>query len=318
MRVRFWGVRGSVPTPIAGDAIEEKIVRALQGAAGVDLGDEAAVRDYVASLPVHIRGTWGGNTTCVEVRTAADDLIIIDAGSGIRALGQSLLDGPFGRGEGRAAMLFTHTHWDHVQGFPFFPPMFVPGNRFDLFARHERLRERLYYQHDDRFCPYHLDIVPATLRFNQAPETFELFEGRVKVSTAELDHPGVAYSYRIEADGHTVIMASDCEYRELTGDYWKRYVDFYRGADVFIFDAQYTLREALVERESFGHSSAMIGIDLAADAGVRTIVMVHHEPAYPDDQIKRIFDDALRYLDRTPTETRPEVLVGYEGLTIDL
>lgn len=318
MRVRFWGVRGSVPSPVLGEEIEEKLVRALRGAQGVDLADDAAVRDYVQSLPVHLRRTWGGNTTCVEVRFGDDELIVIDAGSGIRALGQSLLDGPFGRGEGRAAVLFTHTHWDHIQGFPFFPPLFVPGNRFEIHGRHEGLRERLEYQHDFRVCPYHLDIVPATLTWHQAPEEFELFGGQVRVRTAELDHPGTAYAYRIEHQGKVVVMASDCEYRDLTGPYWQRYVDFYRGADVFIFDAQYTLREALVERETYGHSSAMIGIDLAHDAGVRTIVMVHHDPSYNDDKIKGIFDGALRYLDRTPAETRPEVLVGYEGLTIDL
>lgn len=318
MRIRFWGVRGSIPTPASSAEIEEKIVYALLGAQGVDLTDEQAVRAYVAGMPLFRRGCWGGNTTCIEVRTADDDLLVIDAGSGLRALGQSLLEGPFGRGEGHAVMLFTHTHWDHIQGFPFFSPLFIPGNRFDVYARHEDIEDRLSYQHERRFFPVGMEVMGATKSFHPMPPRLDLFDGRMVVTSIALDHPGIAYAYRIEADGHVVIMASDAEYKESYGDYWQRYVDFYQGADVLIFDAQYTLREALVEKQNWGHSSAMIGIDLASCAGVKTIVMVHHEPSYDDNKIKRIFDDALRYLDRTPPERRPQVVVGHEGLVLDL
>ncbi|NUP98868.1 MAG: MBL fold metallo-hydrolase [Armatimonadetes bacterium] len=318
MRIRFWGVRGSIPTPSSAEEIEHKLVQALLGARGVDLEDEAAVRRYVSELPLHSRGCWGGNTTCLQITTNSGDNLIIDAGSGLRPLGEALLADEFGRGEGHAVMLFTHTHWDHIQGFPFFKPLFIPGNRFDIYARHELIEERLRYQHDSRFFPVGLDVMAAQKSFHLIPERVELFDGRVVVSSIGLDHPGVAYAYRIEADGHSFVMASDGEYKELAGDYWQRYVDFYRDADVLVFDAQYTLREALVEKQNWGHSSAMIGIDLASDAKVKTIVMVHHEPSYDDDKIKRIFDDALRYLDRMPSVIRPVVLVGYEGLLLDL
>lgn len=318
MKVRFWGVRGSIPTPTSNEEIEFKIVEALRGAGDVDLSDEAAVRAYVQSLPVHRRGCWGGNTTCIEVRTNDNDLLIIDAGSGLRALGESMLEGPFSRGEGYAAMIFTHTHWDHIQGFPFFKPMFIPGNQFDIYARHDDICGRLTYQHDFRFFPVGMEVMGAGKNFQQMPDRLELFDGRMVVTAIALDHPGVAYAYRIEADGHVFVMASDAEYRELTGDYWQKYVDFYRGADVLVFDAQYTLREALVEKTNWGHSSAMIGIDLATDAGVKTLVMVHHEPSYGDEKIRKIFNDALLYLDRLPSVVRPEVVVGHEGLTLEL
>ncbi|MCC7494751.1 MAG: MBL fold metallo-hydrolase [Fimbriimonadaceae bacterium] len=318
MKARFWGVRGSIPTPLPSEQIEHKIVRALLGAGDVDLTDEAAVRAYVASLPVHERGCWGGNTTCVQVTSDAGDTIIIDAGSGLRGLGDAMLDSQFGRGEGYAAMLFTHTHWDHIQGLPFFRPFYVKGNRFDIFARHEDIHGRLKYQHDFRFFPVGMEVMAAEKNFHLMPDELHLFDDRMQVTAIALDHPGVAYAYRIEADGHAFVMASDAEYRELSGEYWDKYVNFYRGADVLVFDAQYTLREALVEKQNWGHSSAMIGIDLATEAGVGTIVMVHHEPSYDDDKIKRIFDDSLRYLDRMPSTVRPTVLVGYEGLMLEL
>jgi phosphoribosyl 1,2-cyclic phosphodiesterase len=316
--VRLWGVRGSIPTPVSNEDIERKLFVALRGAAGVDLADEAAVRSYVASLPVHVRGGWGGNTTCVEVRTAAGDVLIIDAGSGLRRLGESLLGGDFGRGQGHAVMLFTHTHWDHIQGWPFFGPLFIPGNRFDVYAGHDDIEDRLRYQMSPRFFPVPLEVMGATKTFHHITGDLELFEGRMKVRPLTLDHPGDAYAFRIEADGHSFVMATDGEYKELVGDYWRKYVDFYREADVLVFDAQYTLREALVEKQNWGHSSAMIGIDLAADANVGTIVMVHHEPTYNDEKIKQIFDDAMRYLDRLPANERPKVVVGYEGLTVRL
>ena len=318
MKIHFWGVRGSIPTPSSSEDIEEKIVRALCGAEGVDLSDETAVREYVAALPVHARGCWGGNTTCLQITTDGGDTLIIDAGSGLRGLGQALFDTDFGKGHGHAVLLFTHTHWDHIQGVPFFRPFYVPGNRFDIYARHDDIEGRLRYQHDFRFFPIGLDIMPAEMNYHQIPDSFTAFDGRMKITAMPLDHPGVAYAYRIEADGHVFVMASDAEYKELAGEYWQKYVDFYRDADVLVFDAQYTLREALVEKQNWGHSSAMIGIDLATDAQVKTIVMVHHEPTYGDDKIKRIFDDALRYLDRMPSVVRPRVLVGYEGLELDL
>ncbi|MBI2298894.1 MAG: MBL fold metallo-hydrolase [Armatimonadetes bacterium] len=318
MRLRLWGVRGSIPTPSSTEELTEKIVHALLGANGIDLSDEEAVRDYVQSLPIHQRGVWGGNTTCFEVTTAAGDLLIVDAGSGLRALGEHLLEGPFGRGQGHAVILFSHTHWDHILGFPFFKPLYIPGNRFDIYARHPDIEGRLRYQHDFRFFPVGMEVMGATKSYHDMPEQITLFDGRLKVTACTLDHPGDAYSFKFEADGHTVIVACDAEYRELAGDYWQRYVEFYRGADVLVFDAQYTLREVLVEKQNWGHSSAMIGIDLATDADVKTLVMVHHEPSYGDDKIRRIFDDALRYLDRMPSVVRPRVVVGYEGLSLEL
>jgi phosphoribosyl 1,2-cyclic phosphodiesterase len=318
MRIRFWGVRGSIPTPCTTSQIEQKIVHALLGAAQVDLTDRAAVEEYVRSLPLPDRGTWGGNTSCTEVRTEAGDLLIIDAGSGLRALGVALMPGEFGRGQGRADFLVSHTHWDHLQGWPFFTPLYIPGNRFVVYGCHEDLEERFRLQQDRRFFPVSLDGMAATIEFVRLTNPAELCEGRVRLFWMEVDHPGRSFTYKIEADGKTFIYASDAEYKELSGSYYERCVEFYRGADALLFDAQYLLHETLAEKYNWGHSSALIGVDIAAAAGVKRLILSHHEPLYDDHKIDQIFQDAFGYARQRMNAQEGQVLVAYEGLELQV
>jgi glyoxylase-like metal-dependent hydrolase (beta-lactamase superfamily II) len=136
MKIKFWGARGSVPAPLAPEVIEEKICQAIWGMPEIDTSDMDAVRNYVGDLPLLRRRTAGGNTSCVEIQ-AGRETIIIDAGSGIRDLGLELMKGPCGRGEGALHLIFTHCHWDHIQGFPFFVPAFIPGNRIFIYSIHD-------------------------------------------------------------------------------------------------------------------------------------------------------------------------------------
>src|SRR6266851_2905855 len=121
MQVKFWGARGSIPTPMSEHELQEKIKFALVNAVGIDLTDPDAVARYVERLPQFVCDTAGGNTSCVEIRIGST-LFILDAGSGLRMLGNSLMGGEFGKGRGKAHIFLTHTHWDHIQGMPFFNP----------------------------------------------------------------------------------------------------------------------------------------------------------------------------------------------------
>jgi phosphoribosyl 1,2-cyclic phosphodiesterase len=127
MKIKIWGARGSIPTPLDPKEIEGKLCQAIYGLADVDTHDMAAVQAYITELPPLVRGTVGGNTSCVEIQ-ARGETFIIDAGSGLRRLGLELMKGPCGRGRGKVHIFLTHLHWDHIQGFPFFTPAFIPGN----------------------------------------------------------------------------------------------------------------------------------------------------------------------------------------------
>ncbi len=318
MLVKFWGVRGSIPAPLSSKQIEAKILRALREAAArqTDLADRQAVDDFLAGLPLAIRGTVGGNTSCVSVETS-ERLVIFDAGTGIRELGDSLMEREFGVGRGSASLFFTHTHWDHIQGFPFFRPIFVPGNKFTIYYIHSHVPQVLQEQMKAQWFPVQFNRIKADVEFKQLGEGEVVQIGDLEVKSKALQHPGQAYAYRVESGVSSMVLATDGEYKNLSASHTKEYIDFFSGADVLIFDAMYLVRESII-REDWGHSSALIGADIARQAGVRQLVLFHHDPGVQDDEILRIQQATLEYMSQDLSNSPPEVLVAAEGLEIDL
>lgn len=316
MKIKIWGARGSIPSPLKPGEVEEKICQAILGLPDIDTRDEEAVWDYIRSLPPLWRGTTGGNTSCVEVRVGGE-IFIIDAGSGLRELGLELMKGACGRGQGTIHLLFSHAHWDHIQGFPFFLPAYIPGNHIFIYSIHD-LRDALDNQQNPLNFPVHLSMMQARIEFVpiQPGNIFEI--GKVRINTIENAHPGKAYSYRIEDEHNIFIYASDSEYKDLKDASVLPHVDFFRDADALIFDAQYTLQDVFQFKEDWGHSSALIGVDLARAAGVKKLILFHHDPTYSDTQLQEIQTRALAYQAQDQTRPMCEVIVAYEGLTLDL
>ncbi|MDY7077183.1 MAG: tetratricopeptide repeat protein [Chloroflexota bacterium] len=315
MRIRIWGARGSIPSSIKPEEVEEKICRAILGLPDIDPHDEEAVRAYVGELPPLLRGTAGGNTPCVEIQ-AGGELFVVDAGSGFHDLGIELLQGPFGRGEGTLHLLISHLHWDHIQGFPMFMPAFVPGNRIFVYGIHD-VKAALEDQQRPPKWSVSLSVMKADIEFIplQVGQPFSI--GNVRINTIQNTHPGRSYSYRFQ-DRHSVLVyASDAEYKQLDVAGVQPHIQFFRNADVLIFDAQYTLREAW-QRVDWGHSSAMIGIDLARSAGVKKLLLFHHDPTYSDAELQKIQSTAIAYQSQDTTRPTCEVIVAYEGLVLDL
>ncbi len=318
MRIKFWGVRGSIPTPLTTDQLQDKLTRALAGAQDVDLSDPAAIKTYIAGLPSSVNAVVGGNTTCVEI-TSGGDTFIIDAGSGIRPLGYQLMTRQFGKGQGEAHIFLTHAHWDHLQGYPFFLPAYLPGNRFTVYAVNYDPQHYLEHQQlAPMYFPVPTSVMASQKRFVQLREGEMVKIGRVTVTSLALYHPGTAYAYRFD-DGESVfVFASDGEYKSLAEPSLRRYIEFFEGADALVFDSQYSLRDVFFSRADWGHSSAIIGVDIAERARAKRLVTFHHEPTHTDEQIYQIAETARQYAQVNNLQFRTEVIVGTEGLELVL
>jgi phosphoribosyl 1,2-cyclic phosphodiesterase len=316
MYIKFWGTRGSIPTPLSSEAIKQKVRQALEGAAGLNLADQATLSRYLDRLPLLVQGSVGGNTPCVEIRSG-DQLLIIDAGSGLRLLGLDMMERGFAQGHRHADILITHTHWDHIQGFPFFRPVFIPNNHFSFYSPFEDLLERLNRQQHPDFFPVPVSYMSATVEFKQLKPDQWYQLGVFRIYPMLLSHPGQAYGYRIE-DGHScLVCASDSEYKQVDPTSTETYVDFFHDADLLIFDAQYNLTEAL-DKPDWGHSTAIMGAELAYRARVKRLALFHHDPASSDEKIWQGKEQAEAYLERRHPKFGCEVMVACDGLSMEI
>ncbi len=348
MRVKIWGARGSIPTPVRPEEIREKIISAILNIPNIERGelreeilsailvapqpasdiasqfppeaDEAyrqrreAVAAYLDSLSPLLAGTAGGNTPCIEIR-AEDDLFIIDAGSGIRDLGLELMKGPCGQGQGVIHLFFSHPHWDHIQGFPFFRPAFIPGNKIFIYGVHD-MEVALRRQQEAISFPVSLDYMQATIEFVTLKPGQVCEFGDLRIRNIRNEHPGDAYSFRFEKGNKVFVYASDAAYP--AGSDMHPYLNFFLEADVLIYDAQFTQRES-DEKEDWGHSSSLVGVEMAQQAKVKTLVLFHYDPTYSDQELEKILEDTLKFQqNQYPNHPPVKVIIAQEGQTFDL
>jgi phosphoribosyl 1,2-cyclic phosphodiesterase len=273
MRIEFWGVRGSIASP----------------------GPETA--------------GVGGNTSCVEVRCGSTR-IVLDAGTGIRKLGDKLLT----QGPVDTTLLLSHLHWDHIQGLPFFVPAYLPSSKLRIMGSAHGVMsvgEALTHQMTAPVFPVRLDELGAqiTLREVKAGETFDVGEARVRV--AKLNHPGGVHAYRIEHEGRSVVYATDTEHYACVDPALKALAE---GADVLIYDSQYTPEEYRGDlgrsRVGWGHSTYVAGAEIAKAAGVGQYVLYHHDPQRSDAGVADI--------ERRARELFPSSVAAREGLVLGL
>ena len=314
--VKFHGVRGSIPSPLVYEEVEEKVVKALQNAKAEDLDDDDSIKSFVQTLPHEIRGTFGGNSSCVSMQVG-DELLIFDAGSGIRMLGQELMATDFGRGQGKANVFFSHTHWDHILGIPFFVPFYIKGNQFTVNSPLPDIQERLEGQQKFEYFPIPFSIYASDIDFVVLENKTEQKIGDMAVTWKAMYHPGQCFAYRVDYKGKSVVYATDAEYKKLGSSDLKPAVEFFQDADLLIFDSMYTFSEGL-EKEDWGHSSTFIGVDLALEANVKQIAFFHHEPTYSDFKLMDIFRQTEKYLKLVAPKQELKMFLSYEGLSVDL
>jgi phosphoribosyl 1,2-cyclic phosphodiesterase len=318
MQVHFWGTRGSLPAPLTHAELRTKLRRVLQAARGKDLATDREIARFLQTLPFSVRATYGGNTSCIEIR-GGTEYVLCDAGTGIRDFSRYVLQtAASGRKPaGNVFHLFlSHPHWDHIQGFPFFTPAYFPGTRITIYGCHDRLRETFAGQQNAPYFPVPLEAMQAQIQFVQLEPGQEYTVGGLNVRATGQCHPGGSYGYRFPRGGKTLVYATDSEHKQNAVPLLEDVVKFFAGADVLIFDAQYTHAEAIDVKENWGHSSNLMAVELAVRAGVRRLCLFHHEHTYGDDMLEQFLKETRQYIKIYDQASSLRVEMAYDGLDI--
>jgi phosphoribosyl 1,2-cyclic phosphodiesterase len=272
--IRFWGVRGTIPTP------GRETIRV------------------------------GGNTSCIEVRTSDDQLIILDAGTGILPLGKHLLKENPGRITG--SILISHTHWDHIQGFPFFSPIWGRTNRFVLVGRKrvgQRLEEIVSGQFIEPYLPFAYKSLPADLIVKEVDDDETLIIGdRTRVQVATMNHPGGCLGFRIENDGVVFTYCSDVGHEDDGFD--PGVLKLAQGADLLVHDSHFATLDERNLRRDWGHSTWLEAAQVALETNVKNLALFHFAPDMIDPDVEHILEKTRAIF--------PRSMIAHEGLQLTL
>jgi phosphoribosyl 1,2-cyclic phosphodiesterase len=274
-KVKFWGVRGSIPTPGAGTA------------------------------------RYGGNTSCVEVRVGRE-IILFDAGTGLRPLGRALL-AEFNGAPLNLNLLLTHTHWDHIQGLPFFGPIYNSRCRLKILGcegARKGLVSVLTGQMESTYFPVSFDTLPSNIDIRELKK-YDFKVGSVRVKAMRANHPGVCVGYKLFTPRGVIAYFPDNESRAGGPD--RQLIAFLRGTDVLILDAQYNAAE-YKRHAGWGHGCVDDSVELALRAGVKRLFLFHHEPDHTDKQM----DALLKYARQLAAGSKLKVYAAREGMTVEL
>lgn len=321
MRVRFWGTRGSMPVSLTWRDLRDRLAQVVVQAHGKPLDTlEKACAFVERELDFSLSHTYGGHSSCVEIippGDAPDQYVVCDMGSGARPFGAHVL----ARQSGRSAtihVLMSHMHWDHIMGFPFFGPAYVAGNRILIYGCHEALEHAFRRQQDPPSFPVPFSQLAATIEFVPlAPGEAHDIAG-LRVTPARQFHSGDSYGFRLECGGKSLVYTTDSEHKLQDNRETQRIVGFFRDADLVVFDAMFSLAEAISVKADWGHSSNVVGVELCQMARARKLALFHHEPANDDRAIERILRETRRLEELTRGAHRLEVVAAYDGLEIDL
>ena len=307
MKVRFWGVRGSLQVP--GMKTER----------------------------------YGGNTSCIEVRSASGTRVVVDAGTGIRKLGKEMTQAEGEHGKTKVHLLISHTHWDHIQGLPFFSPLYQRGNSLHVYARKRddlHLRAVFASQTDDPYFPIPFDEAKADIAFRELMDSAEFEISDVAVACARLNHPYIATAYRLSVDGASVVYVSDTAPfsdilfedqfiarppsagaelpkadRDKLAAMRQGVARLCEGADLVIYDTMFT-PEDYRRLPHYGHSRPSDAIEICREAGARQLALFHHAPERSDAEVDTILADAQALVTRVKIPL--EVVAAYEGMDLTL
>ncbi len=278
MKIKFWGVRGSIPSP--------------------------------SPQTVKI----GGNTTCIEVEVE-DKILVFDAGTGMRYLGLDLMT-RVEKYHNEINIFFTHFHWDHIQGFPFFVPAFIKKNKINIFGS-EKLNDRLEVvlkgQMESPFFPIKLEQMGAQITFHELIK-YELQMNNIVVKVIKLNHPNESFGYKVIDNDKIIVIATDFEHfkdEQLNSNF----VNEIKNADILVYDSQYTPEE-YENKQGWGHSTYKSGVEMSLKANVKNLILTHHDPSHTDEKIFEIEKLAQQMVRNSNSSLK--VMAAYEGLAMEI
>jgi phosphoribosyl 1,2-cyclic phosphodiesterase len=325
MQVRFWGTRGSLPVAAKAATVRDKIAAALVAANGRSFANEAEARTWLETeVDFAAAQTYGGATSCVEVDVGAENgggaFIVCDMGSGLREFGIDSLRRCATEGHPREWHFFlSHLHWDHIMGFPFFVPAFVPGSKIVIHAGHTDAEAALRRQQEEISFPVPFDYLRGDIEFRTLEPGRDYAIGAVTVQCIEQHHSHASYGFRFtDAAGKVAIYSTDSEHKIDRMEGEADVVEFFGGADLVVCDTMYSLADSVSMKEDWGHSSNIVAVDLCHEAAAKRLALFHHEPTYSDADIQRMHRESIRYEELTRGAAPLEVLCAYDGLTIDI
>jgi phosphoribosyl 1,2-cyclic phosphodiesterase len=290
------------------------------------------VRGSIAS-PGPATVKYGGNTTCIEIRGDNGEIIILDAGTGIFPLAQSLLaELPV-----QCHIFISHSHWDHIQGLPFFTPLFIPGNQITIYGAPDPIAQRgieavLDRQMEYAFFPIREAELKAEINYVNLQDRQRIEIGSVVIENILMNHPAMDYGYKVSCNGKSLFFTGDHEwpsniyepededYDEFQEEIQKRYsetIDFIRDIDALIIDTSYT-REEFPAKIGWGHGSFDTSIQVARDANVRQCFLTHHEPTRSDEALEAAYAQARQDNDLGSDGKDPQFQLAREGLRVTL
>jgi len=316
MEVRFWGTRGSIPASLTAENVWEKVRHALEIAKDKKLGAGTDIETFMEEqLPFWAKATYGTNTPCIEIRDG-ERFLLCDAGTGLRDFGNEHIRTYGPNSPGDFHIFLTHFHWDHIQGFPFFVPAYIKGNRVTFYGCHEELKKALTLQQDPPFFSVRLKDLPAEIRFlSLDPDERYEIEG-FEVLAKGQNHPGLSYGYRFERDGRSIVYSTDAEHKFETDEEERPFIRFFDRADLLIFDAQYTFMDAVTVKEDWGHSNNLQGVELAMKARVKHLCLFHNDPGTSDKDLDKLLKDTEEMVPLVTEGGRLKVSIAWDGRVI--
>jgi phosphoribosyl 1,2-cyclic phosphodiesterase len=301
--------------------IQAKISSAIKKSRNRLLETDEAIEDFIRKeLPFSVRGGYGGNTSCVEI-SGQDEYVLCDAGTGLRDFGNYALRAEKSghrNSSGNFHIFMSHLHWDHIQGFPFFTPAYIPGNNINVYGFHADLEQAFVRQQNPPYFPVCLEDMKANIVFHtlEPGRTYDI--AGLTVKGIKQNHPGDSYGYRFSKGGKIVVYSTDAEHKREAEETDYHFPDFFRNADLLIFDAQYTLADAIGAKENWGHSNNLMAVELSIQTGVKRLCLFHSEHTYDDETLDCFLDDTRKYLKYHADAYPLQIDLAYDGLEIEV